>query len=205
MIVILYLYDNAIVENLRDSFHTTEDGKPVVCVVPPEDIISIAAQVQDDIIRFPLIAVARETNIPIDNELNNFTRRHQGVATTFDNVKNEIYYEKAIPLKLTYNLVCMATNTADVDELLRELLFKYSSQYFLNITVPYESKRKIRFGINVNPNEEIEWYSTTSNYLQEGKLHSAGIHLYVEGAVYLHYTPQKLRRLDYEIEPTVHK
>lgn len=195
----LYLYDNAIVEDLRDSFNVTDSGKPVVCVVPPEDIISIAAQVQDDEIHFPMIAVARENNIPVDNELSNFTRLHQGVATTFDNVNNEIYYEKAIPLKLSYNLVCMGTNTADVDELLREIMFKYTSQYFLSIDTPYESKRKIRFGVRVNPEEEIEWYSTTSNYLQEGKLHSAGIRLYIDGAVYLHYTPQKLRRFSTEI------
>lgn len=200
----LWCYDNAIVEDLRSSFNASENEQPVVCVVPPEDIISIAAQVQDDTIHFPMIAVSRDTTTPVDSDLTNFTKLHTGVATTFDKEKNEIYYEKTMPLKLSYNLICMGTNTADVDELIRELLFKYSSQYFLSIEVPYESKRKVRFGVRVNPDEEIEWYSTTSNYLQEGKLHSAGIHLYIDGAVYVHYTPQKLRRLDMEVgvQPT---
>lgn len=196
----LWLYDDAIVEDLRSCFQPDENGKPVVCVVPPENVLSIAAQVQDDNLHFPIIAVSREDNIPVDNQLTNFTRMHQGVATVVDKEKNIIYHEKAIPIKLVYSLVCLGTNTADIDELIRELLFKYTSQYFLSIKVPYESKRRIRFGVRVNPEEEIEWMSTTSNYLQDGKLHSAGIHLYIDGAVYLHYTPQKLRRLDMEID-----
>lgn len=197
----IYLYDSAIVDDLRDSFNTDNVNQPVVSVVPPDDIISIAAQVQDDKLHFPLIALTREDNIEIDKELSNFTRMHKGVATVFDSEKNELYYEKAIPIKLSYTLMCMATNTADIDEMIRELMFKYISQYFLSIKVPYESKRKIRFGVSADF-ENIEWNSTTSNYLEEGKLHSAGIPLKVDGAVMLHYTPVKLRRVTHEIEPT---
>ena len=196
----LWMYDSAIVQDLKETFTPNDGGKPVVCVVPPEDILSIAAQVQDDNLQFPVVALSREPNVPVDNELINFTRLHQGVATVVDKETNMLYYEKAIPVKLLYTLVCLGTNTADVDELIREIMFKYTSQYFLSIKVPYESKRRIRFGVRVNPEEEIEWMSTTSNYLKEGKLHSAGIHLYIDGAVLLHYTPQKLRRLSTEID-----
>lgn len=199
----LYLYDNAIVKDIYKSFNSDNMQNPVVSVVPPEDIISIAAQVQDDKLHFPMVAVARETNIPVDSALSNFTRLHSGVPTTFDAENNIIYHEKSIPIKLTYNLVCMGTNTADVDELIKELMFKYASQYFLTLKIPYESKRHIRFGIRIDPESEIEWYSTSSNYLQEGKLHSAGIKLNVDGAVLLSYTPIKLRRVahDIEVEP----
>lgn len=197
----IWLYDKVIVDDLRSSFDSDAVDTPVVSVVPPEDVVSIAAQVQDDKLHFPIIAVTREEATPIDSDLTNFTRMHKGVATVFDSEKNELYFEKAIPVKLSYNLVCMSTNTADIDELIRELLFKYTSQYFLTIQVPYESKRKIRFGVRVNPEDEITWYSTTSNYLQEGKLHSAGIHLYIDGAVLLHYTPVKLRRVTHEVVP----
>lgn len=196
----LWRYDDAIVTDLKKCFTPNGGGEPAVCVVPPEDVLSIAAQVQDDNIHFPVIAVSRETNVPVDSDLINFTRLHQGVATVVDKETNMLYYEKSMPLKLVYTLVCLGTNTADIDELIREILFKYTSQYFLSIKVPYESKRRIRFGVRVNPEEEIEWMTTTSNYLQDGKLHSAAIHLYIDGAVYLHYTPQKLRRLDMEFE-----
>ena len=195
----LWCYDNAIVDDLKQSFNTTLEDNPVVSVVPPEDVVSIAAQLQDDKIRFPIIAVAREKTIPIDNTLTNFTRLHSGVATVFDKDKNELYYEKSTPIKLEYNLVCMSTNTADVDELIRELIFKYTQQYFITIDVPYESKRRIRFGVRIDNNADIEWYSTTSEYLNEGKLHSAGVKLYIDGAVLLTYTPVKLRRFSEEV------
>ena len=196
----LWVYDSAIVEDLRKSFQSASEADPVVCVVPPENILSIAAQLQDDKIRFPLIAVTRQDSTPIDNTLLNFTRSHEGVPAVFDKETNTLFHEKAMPIKLEYTLACMATNTADIDELVRELLFKYTSQYFLTITVPYESKRRIRFGVRINPDEEIERYTTSADYSQSGKLHSAGIKLYIDGAVLLTYTPVKLKRTDYTIE-----
>lgn len=197
----LYLYDDAICDDLRESFNEGVVGQPVVSVVSPENITSIAAQVQDDVIHFPLVAVEREKETPIDARLTNFTRSHKGVATVFDSKTNMLYFEKSIPIKLSYNLIVMSTNTADIDEILRELIFKYTQQYFLSIKVPYESKRRIRFGIYMNQDQNIEWYSTSSNYLKEGTLHSAGIHLDIDGAVLLTYTPVHLRRIKHEVVP----
>ena len=196
----IWVYDNAVVDDLKKSFDQDEYGNCVVSVVPPEDVLSIAAQVQDDKIRYPIIALSRGDAVPINNDLVNFTRLHKGIATVFDNDTNNIYYEKAVPLKLQYTLVCMGTNTADVDEIVRELFFKYTSQYFITIQIPYESKRKIRCGLRIDPSEEIQQYSTTSNYLQEGKLHSTGITLHVDGAVMIHYTPEHLRRLGTQVD-----
>lgn len=196
----IWVYDNAIVDDLRASFQSSPEATPAVYVVAPENFMSIAAQVQEDKIRFPLIAVNREDSTPIDDTRINFTQLHQGIATVFDKDKNEIYYEKVLPIKLEYDLVCMATNTADIDELVRELLFKYTSQYFITIQVPYESKRKIRFGVRIDPAANIERRTTTSNYIQEGKLYSASIHIYIDGAVLVTYTPAKLRRNIYEID-----
>lgn len=195
----IWCYDNVIVDDLEKSFATEPGQDTVVSIVPPDDVVSLAAQLQDDKIRFPIIALTRDSTIPVDNERWNYTRAHKGVATVFDKETNMLYYEKIKPIKLEYTLACMATNTADVDELIREILFKYSSQYFLTLTVPYESKRKIRFGVRVNPDDEVEYYSTTSNYLNEGKLHSAGIKLHIDGAVLVNYTPVKLRRLETEV------
>ena len=195
----IWVYDEAIKSDLENSFDKDAYGNSVVSVVPPDDIISIAAQVQNDKIHFPLIALSRPDNIPIDKDRMNCTRLHKGVETVFDKQTNNIYYEKVMPIKLQYTLACMGTHTADVDELIRELIFKYTSQYFITIQIPYESKRKIRCGLRIDPNEDIQQLSTTSNYLNEGKLHSAGITLHVDGAVLVHYTPEHLRRLDTEI------
>lgn len=196
----IWCYDNAIVDDLKNSFNT-DDGHPVVSVVPPENIVTIAAQLEDDKISFPMLALSRSSTIDIDNNRTNFTAIHDGMPVVFDPKRNLFFNEKQIPVKLSYNLVCLATNTADVDELIRELIFKYTQQYFLSFRIPYESKRKIRFGIQMAPNSSIEWYATTSDYLTSGSLHSAGITLNIDGAVMLSYTPIKLRRMSYEIDP----
>lgn len=197
----IWCYDNAIVDDLKQSF-TDEYGSCAVSIVPPDNIVDIAAQVNDDKIQFPIIAISRESTISVDSSRTNFTALHQGMPVVFDPKRNEYYNEKVIPLDLSYTLVAMSTNTADVDELMRELIFKYTDQYFLTIRVPYESKRKIRFAIRISPDSSIEWYTTTSNYLAEGKLHSAGISLRIDGAVMMTYTPVKLRRLEVEIDPS---
>lgn len=196
----IWVYDDAIVQDLRNSFNTDSVDNPFVSIVSPDDIVTIAAQLQNDMISFPIIALVRSDNIEIDENLSNFSRKHDGVATVFDNKENNIYYEKCMPLKLSYDLVCLSTNTADIDEILRELLFKYTSQYFITIQVPYESKRNIRIGLRVDSEESINWQSTTSDYLQSGKLHSAQITLHVDGAVLLHYTPAKLKNLRTDVD-----
>ena len=195
----LYLYDNAIVDDLVESFNVFEVGDPVVKVIPPEDVIGIAAQIQNDHIKFPIIAVNRNPDTPIDRTRTNFTRMHKGVAAVFDDEKNEFYHEKAIPIELRYALTILATNTADLDEIVRELMFKYMEMYFLSIKLPYEADRQVRFGVTLDPDSGIERSSGTSEYLQQGSLYQAIVPLKCEGCALVHYTPVKLRRTEYEV------
>ena len=193
----LYIYDDAIVEDLRRSFNT-DVAAPVVSVIGPEAIVGVAAQLQEDKLKFPLVSVYRNTDITIDDSRTNFSRMHKGTATVFDNETNMLYYEKSIPVKLTYQLTVLTTNTADMDELLRELMFKYLQMYFLTIKLPYESDRKIRFGVTLDP-AGIQRKQGTAEYIQTGHLYEAMVPLTCEGCVLLSYTPVKLRRTEPEI------
>ena len=152
----LYLYDSAVCSDLERSFNPMADGQqPVVKVVGPDAIIGLAAQIQEDKIGFPIIAVTRN-EYQIDSNRTNFTRSHFGIASVLDKETNNLYYEKTIPITLSYNLTLLTTNQADMDELIREILFKYTNMYFLTIKLPYESDRKVRFGISINGNTNIE-------------------------------------------------
>ncbi len=190
----LWVYDNAIVEDLKKSFNPKNVPNPAVTVVDPENAIGLAAQVQSDKIQFPIVALTRASNIPIDESLKNFTKSKRGIATTFDPDENLFYNERSIPVKLSYELSVFTTNTADMDEIIRELLFKYSSMYFLTITIPYESKRKIRFGIVADIGDGINIQSAASSYIADGKLYASSITLNCEGCVLVHYTSRKLQR-----------
>ena len=165
----LWVYDDAIVSDLKKSFNPENVPNPAVTVVDPENAIGLAAQIQDDKIQFPVIALTRSPNIPVLESVRNFTKTRKGFPTTIDNDSNLIYSERTIPVDLSYELSVFTTNTADMDEIIRELLFKYSSMYFLTITVPYESKRKIRFGMKLNIGNGIQIESAASSYVSEGK------------------------------------
>ena len=103
--------------------------------------------------------------------------------------------EKAIPIQLKYNIHALTTNTTDMDELIRELLFRYSSMYYITMEVPYESKRKIRFGIAINPDTSVTRKTGTADYIESGKLYESILELDCQGAVMLSYTPRHLQKL----------
>lgn len=189
----IYLYDNAICNDLRKSFNV-ENNPGIVSVVGPEDVISIAAQLQNDQISFPIIALTRNSTLTVDNSRMNFTRLHRGIPTVIDKETNKMYYERVIPIELEYDLDILATRIADMDEIVKELLFKYHNMYFLTFELPYEAKRLIRFGVRVNPNASIERKSGVSQYLQGGTLHQTTIPLVCEGCVEVSYTPVLLER-----------
>lgn len=194
MSTILYLYDKAIANDLRKSFNPDNVGNSAVKVVDPEDAPGLLAQLQDDAIKLPVVMLTRDVDTPIDEEQMNFTRVHKGVVSVLDTKTNELYYERAIPVKLGYRITILTTNNADMDELMRELLFKYSTMYFLTIKLPYECDRKVRFGITLDLSQNIERQSGRLEYINSGQLYQTIIPLRCEGCVLVHYRAAKLMR-----------
>lgn len=191
----IYLYDNAICDDLRRSFNPDNVPNPVVNIISSEQAVSIAAQIQGDKLSFPIVALIRKPNsVQIDPERINFTRAHFGVSTVMDVKTNNIYYEKALPVTLEYSLTVLTTNVADQDEIIRELLFKYVNMYFLRIKLPYECDRDIRFGVRITSETDIDYSSGSPEYLEKGSLYQAIIPLKCDGCVLVTYTPVKLRR-----------
>lgn len=196
----LYKYDNAIAEDLRRSFNPNGCVNPVVKVVDADGAIGLLAQIQNDDVKFPAVVLTRNTDTPIDKDRVNFTYMHRGVPVVIDTDTNELYYEKVIPIELSYDVTVLATNTADRDELVRELLFKYVSMYFIAFELPYESKRKIRFGLQVDPDGEMSNKSGSFDYIDGGQLYQTVFTLKCHGAVLVSYTPAKLQRGVIELE-----
>lgn len=192
----LYLYDNAICDDLRRSFNSIGDSVPLVKVIDPEGAVTIAAQMQNDEITYPIVILSRDPSPKLDTQRYNFTRAKKGVVVGFDKDTNQLLTEKAIPINLTYRLTVITTTTADMDELMKELIFKYTDMYFLPIQLPYESKRMIRFGIQIMQGADIESKSGSFEYISGGKLYESHIPLECHGCVLLSYTTQHIRRFD---------
>lgn len=194
----LWLYDESIADDLRKPFNTSVIH-PYVKVIDPDVNLSIAAQIQNDNISFPIICVVRDDNYQVDTDLTNFTAMHKGVATVIDNKTNNIYYEKSMPIKLGYSLNIIGTNTVDVDELVKEILFKYSDMYFLTIRLPYEGARKLRFGIEFDRQGSIERRSGVAEMINEGTLYETVLPFQTRGVRMITYTPKHLKTFDYDI------
>ena len=195
----LYLYDKAIVDDLQNSFNPDSVDDPVVKVFDPESITALVAQLKEDAVTLPVVAITRDTDSgSIDPDRSNFTRLHSGVVNLIDPETNMLYREKAIPIRLSYAITVLTSNTADMDELIRELMFHYTQMYYLQIVVPYEHPRKLAFGVVLDENA-INRQSGSSEYMKSGQLYQTILKIRCEGAVLLHNTPQKLRNLQYKI------
>lgn len=188
----LYLYDRALIDDLKNSL--TEEMNQSVFLTDAENYQGILAQIKEDTITYPLILLHREDDMPIVKGLMNFTRYQFGVPCAFDNKTNNVYYERALPVELNYTLRILTTNVADRDELARELFYKYISMYYLTIRLPYESDRKLRFGISIDSDYGIKNESASFDYLASGKLYQATMMFKTEGCVSLTYTPRHVQR-----------
>lgn len=190
----LWAYDEAIVEDLRSCIDPSGGMNNTIKVIGDEGFMGIFAQMKEDKINFPAIFLDRNNDTPLDSKRYNFTRMHKGVPAVLDPETNNLYLEKCVPIELKYSLHVLTTNTTDMDEIIRELLFRYSSVYFLSLEVPYESKRKIQFGISINPDTSISRKSGTLENLKSGQLYESIVELECQGAVLLSYTPRHLQR-----------
>lgn len=190
----IYLYDNALVSDLQSSFNSIEVPGTTVTVVGPEDAIGVAAQLHDDSIKFPILALFRDSDVAIDSKLSNFSRLQVGVLSEMNTQSNELYYEMSAPLDLKYSLTILTTRIADMDEIVKELVFKYTAMYFLSIHVPYECKRTIRFGVSIDSSRSIERSASVHDYISGGKLFQTIVPLKCDGCVMLTYRPVKLKR-----------
>ncbi len=191
----LWIYDEAIIEDLKSCINPTGGLNNTVKMMGDKGAMGVLAQAQEDKIKFPAIFLERSGDTPLDRNRYHFSRTYKGVPTTFDPETNTLYIEKMVPIELKYYLHVLATNTTDVDEITREIIFRYNSLYYLTTEVPYESKRKIRFGIVINQDNSIRRESGTSNYLESGVLYESIMEINCQGAVMLSYTPKHLDRI----------
>jgi len=190
----LYLYDNAIAADLQSAIDPHGGMNDHVKVMEPDGVIGLMAQLEEDKISFPLLCLIRSSDITIDANRSNFTRLHRGHAEIIDPKTNNLYLETANPIELKYAIHILATNTVDVDELTREIMFRYSSMYFITMKKPYEAEASFRFGVSIPPGSTITRESGANNYVKDGKLYESIIPIVCEGAVYFNYTPKHMTR-----------
>lgn len=189
----LYLYDSAVIDDLKRTIDPTGEANPSVIMCTVENYQDIVAQMHEDKITYPLIILIRNDDMSILKQNKNFARSMKGVPAEFDTKTNNIYYERAVPIDLQYTMYILCTNVADRDEIAREIYFKYLSMFYLHIETPYEAKRRIRFGIQLDEDAGINNESGAAEYTQTGAIYQTQLTLKTHGCVWLHYTPRHLQ------------
>lgn len=189
----LYLFDSAIVEDLKRTIDPDGGANPNVIMTDVDNYAGILAQIQNDTITYPLFLLVRHDDMPIKTDAQNFTRYMKGVPVGFNTKTNDVYYERAIPVDLKYTLWILTTNVADRDECAREIYYKYLSMYYLHIDLPYEIERRIKFGIRVDTSSGIQNQSGASQYTQSGAIYQSQIDFLTDGCVMITNTPRHLK------------
>lgn len=191
----LYLYDDAIVDDLRSTINPENIPNPAISIFAGEDVAGVAAMLQNDELEFPIICLKRN-DYSKDPSRSNFTWMHRGVATVIDAETNELYYERRLPIKFSYTLAIYGINQAQMDEILRELIFHYSDMFFLSIQLPYEDCKIIRFGVQTPVDMEVKSASGSSEYIESGELYESDMDIEILGAFLVEYIPVKLKRIE---------
>ena len=191
----LYKYDEALAKDLSNCIDPSGGANSIVKVIEAEGVIDLIAQMKEGSLEFPILCLTRDLETPIDTARTNFTMMHKGVPAGYDSKHNAVYMEKCIPVKLGYTLTVLATNTADIDEMCKELLFRYTNVYFIDAEISYEvDNRKFRFGVSIDE-EGIKKESGSLNYIQGGKLYQAVMRLNCVGAFIVSYTPRHVAQV----------
>lgn len=169
----VYIYDDAIVKDLRKI---TGDNRVTITVA--ENVYRVMAMLRNDEIKLPLVTLTR-TSWSITNERPH-SLKHTGLAVNYDELERFYTSMYVIPIRINYLMDIWTVDQRDNDNLLRELIFYYSVNPTLKVTVPYGLNLSHNF--NILYDNEIENNSDINQHIDTGEIRRQTISLYVDDA-----------------------
>ena len=167
-----YLYDTAIVEDLRSIF---DDDKIFIC--PPDRVFATIGRLSEDDVKLPMISVVR-TGTSLGNSQHSM--RFTGGLLSIDPQTNENTKLQAIPITINYQLDVWTKHREENDNIVRELLFYYMTHPTLLVDIPYGSNLKHNFNIFFDSN--IEDNSDISDHVNRGEYFRQTLSIYTDDA-----------------------
>jgi len=164
------LYDDVIVRNTRSLF------KDNVYINSPDEVFMTIARLEKDTVKLPLISIQRTGFTILDK---NHTMKFEGMlAARSDDGK--IYNVQAIPIRINYLMDVWSKSRAENDNLLRELIFYYSTNPTLSIKIPYGLD--IPHDFNIFFDDDVEDNSDIASQRELGVYFRQTIPFYVPDA-----------------------
>lgn len=168
------LYDNAIIENLRQL---TQDTR--IYIEPTENVFRTIGKLEGskDHIQLPLISVSR-TGWSVLNPQH--MQKFDGALLKSDKENDYTQRIQVIPIQINYVLDVWSRTREENDEILRELIFYYNNHPEMEVTVPYGADFKHRF--NIFFNSDIEDNSDIVEQKNRGEYFRQSISFYTDDA-----------------------
>ena len=174
-----YLYDEAIVNNLRDII-----GDSRISIMPVDNAMQVIPRMNDDTFSLPLVTLTR-TSWRIHSQDVNHAAKYEGATSRIYNgepYKHQTQIQKFqfVPMEISYALDVWTRTRAENDEFIRELFWYFMTSPTLQIKVPYELDFDHNFTLFVE--EEIEDNSDISRHSEQGEYFRQTIRLYTDDA-----------------------
>lgn len=168
----VYLYDEVLVKRLREVV-----GDSRIHIIDPSLAITFLSQFDKDRVKFPAIVLSRKSVSLLDY-------RNQVVALKGQTAKidqdNLVVKAKLIPMRIEWSLNVYTVDRYSCDEIIRELVFYFTSNPRFEVEVPYQLDIKQNFDVFLS--SEIEDNSDLVEFPNRGEYFRETLSLYTENA-----------------------
>lgn len=158
-----YLYDTAIVNDLRSIF---SDGRIYIC--PPDLVFSVIGRLDSDDIKMPMISLQRTGASILSSS---HSMRFDGGIINYNKGTDQFQTLKNIPIRINYLLDVWTKHREENDNIIRELIFYYMTHPTLQITIPYGANYVHNFNIffddNIEDNSDIVNHPNRGEYFRQ--------------------------------------
>jgi hypothetical protein len=159
------LYDNAIVENLREI---TQDTR--INIVPVENVFRTIGKLEgtEDHIQLPIISVTRTGWSLKDAQ---HSRKFEGATLAWDKEKDWVQNIQFMPIQINYLLDVWTRTREENDDIMRELIFYYTNHPTLQVDIPFNAHYTHNFNIffmsDIEDNSDIVEQKNRGEYFRQ--------------------------------------
>lgn len=169
----VYMYDEAIIEDLRILVNDDR-----IHIVPVDNVFRLIARLEDDKIEMPLISLTRTGWQLSDNKPQ--MMKFDGALADYDEKRNSLKRVQAIPISIGYQLDVWTKTRLENDNILRELIFYYSTHPTLVVKIEYGLDITHNFNLFFDP--DVEDNSDIVEHKNRGEYFRQTLTLYTDDA-----------------------
>lgn len=169
-----YIYDDAIIDDLR---RLTGDER--ISIQPVNNVFRTVARMNNDDIVMPLISLTR-TGWSLISGRKNHMMKFDGTWAEYNPREDRYARLQAMPIRISYQLDVWTKTRKENDEILREIIWYYSTHPTLHVTIPYGLNVDHVFNIFID--EDVEDNSDIVEHQNRGEYFRQTISIYTDDA-----------------------